>query len=136
MLKNWGCIENLKFRYSLFSFLGLLAFVSLEAPVLASYTEQNKEFFINEIEYLWKDDKPGHSVFMKRVDSRLPEYEMTFRDSAKDLEVHWTLIAAISYQESHWNPKAISQTGVRGMMMLTQKTAKEMGIKKRNKSRS
>ena len=96
-------MRNLKFRYSLFSFLGLLAFVSLEAPVLASYTEQNKEFFINEIEYLWKDDKPGHSVFMKRVDSRLPEYEMTFRDSAKDLEVHWTLIAAISYQESHWN---------------------------------
>ena len=45
--------------------------------------------------------------------------------------MHWTLIAAISYQESHWNPKAISDTGVRGMMMLTQKTAKEMGIKKR-----
>jgi membrane-bound lytic murein transglycosylase F len=45
--------------------------------------------------------------------------------------VHWSLIAAISYQESHWNPKAISDTGVRGMMMLTQKTAKEMGIKKR-----
>ena len=39
-------MRNLKFRYSLFSFLGLLAFVSLEAPVLASYTEQNKEFFM------------------------------------------------------------------------------------------
>ena len=34
----------------------------------------------------------------------------------------------MSYQESHWNPRAKSFTGVRGMMMLTLATAKELGI--------
>jgi len=129
-------IKNLKLRYSFFSFFGLLAVVSLEAPVLASYTQQNKEYFINEIDLLWKEDQPGYSIFMERVENRLPKYESLFQDAAKGLEVHWTLIAAISYQESHWNPKAISNTGVRGMMMLTQKTAKEMGIKRRTDAES
>jgi membrane-bound lytic murein transglycosylase F len=41
------------------------------------------------------------------------------------------LLAAISYQESHWNPKAKSPTGVRGFMMLTRNTAKAMGVKNR-----
>ena len=40
-------------------------------------------------------------------------------------------MAAISYQESHWDPQAISKTGVRGLMMLTQTTAKEVGISRR-----
>lgn len=128
---NGVMFKNLKLRYSFFSFLGLLAFVSLEAPVLASYTQQNSKYFANEIEYLWQEDKPGFSLFEERIQQRLPKYEAAFRKSAHNLDVHWTLIAAISYQESHWNPKAISNTGVRGLMMLTQKTAKEMGIKKR-----
>ncbi len=124
-------IKNLKLRYSFFSFFGLLAVVSLEAPVLASYTKQNQEYFINEIDLLWKEDQPGYSIFMERVENRLPKYESLFQDAAKGLEVHWTLIAAISYQESHWNPKAISNTGVRGMMMLTLPTAKSLGVDNR-----
>ena len=43
----------------------------------------------------------------------------------------WHLLAAIAYQESHWNPKAASPTGVRGMMMLTLPTAREMGVDNR-----
>ncbi|MFV0514095.1 MAG: transglycosylase SLT domain-containing protein, partial [Jhaorihella sp.] len=39
--------------------------------------------------------------------------------------------AAVAYQESHWNPKATSPTGVRGMMMLTIPTARELGVKNR-----
>ena len=42
-------------------------------------------------------------------------------------KLDWRLLAAISYQESHWNPRAKSPTGVRGMMMLTLPTAREMG---------
>ena len=51
---NGVMLSYIKLRYSFFSFLGLLAFVSLEAPVLASYTQQNEEYFKNEIDYLWK----------------------------------------------------------------------------------
>jgi membrane-bound lytic murein transglycosylase F len=43
----------------------------------------------------------------------------------------WQLIAAQSYQESHWNPRAKSPTGVRGMMMLTLETSRLMGLKNR-----
>ncbi len=42
--------------------------------------------------------------------------------------IDWRLLAAISYQESHWNPRAVSYTGVRGMMMLTKATAREVGV--------
>jgi membrane-bound lytic murein transglycosylase F len=41
------------------------------------------------------------------------------------------LIAATVYQESHFNPWAISYTGVRGIMQLTLKTADDMGITNR-----
>ena len=41
------------------------------------------------------------------------------------------MVAAQAYQESHWNPRAKSFTGVRGIMMLTQETAKTMGLKNR-----
>lgn len=39
-------------------------------------------------------------------------------------------MAAISYQESHWNPEATSPTE-RGMMMLTKATADRMNITNR-----
>ena len=45
--------------------------------------------------------------------------------------IPWKLLAAVSYQESHWNPKAKSFTGVKGLMMLTRNTAKLLGIKNR-----
>jgi len=111
--------------------MALLGVVGLEAPVLASYSQQHINIFTEEIESLWEDDPVGLSIFLERTKNRLPHFEQSFKKSSLNLDVHWTLIAAISYQESHWNPKAISDTGVRGMMMLTQKTAKEMGIKKR-----
>ncbi|RBW48037.1 membrane-bound lytic murein transglycosylase MltF [Psychromonas sp. B3M02] len=69
-------------------------------------------------------------IFLKRIDSRLPKYETLFKQYATP-EVPWLLLASISYQESHWNPKATSPTGVRGMMMLTLDTAKFVGIKNR-----
>lgn len=69
-------------------------------------------------------------IFLKRINSKLPQYEALFKKYATP-EVSWQLLAAVSYQESHWNPRAKSPTGVRGMMMLTQDTAKFVGIKNR-----
>ena len=48
----------------------------------------------------------------------------------------WRLLAAIAYQESHWNPGAVSPTGVRGMMMLTEHTAEMMEVDDRHDPRS
>ena len=68
---------------------------------------------------------------MKRVSSRLPDYQEMFQEVAQKYGLEWQLLAAIAYQESHWDHKATSPTGVRGLMMLTLPTAKEMGVKNR-----
>ncbi|MFB1015708.1 MAG: membrane-bound lytic murein transglycosylase F [Alteromonadaceae bacterium] len=68
-------------------------------------------------------------LFIKAVDDKLPKYQALFEKHGQDID--WRLLAAISYQESHWEPHARSFTGVRGMMMLTLVTAKQMGINSR-----
>jgi membrane-bound lytic murein transglycosylase F len=67
----------------------------------------------------------------RRILTHLPKYETLFQQAAADNDFDWRLLAAMSYQESHWNPKAISSTGVRGLMMLTQATAKQLGVTNR-----
>lgn len=68
-------------------------------------------------------------TFLRRVNTHLPKYQSLFQKYSGDLD--WRLLAATSYQESHWNPRAKSPTGVRGMMMLTWPTAKSMGVTSR-----
>ncbi len=68
-------------------------------------------------------------LFIKAVETKLPKYQNYFEKYSQ--EIDWRLLAAISYQESHWEPHARSYTGVRGMMMLTLGTARQMGIKSR-----
>jgi membrane-bound lytic murein transglycosylase F len=71
------------------------------------------------------------TMFYKRIKSRLPKYIKYFKRYSKIYGFEWELIAAQSYQESHWNSKAKSFTGVRGLMMLTRHTARLLGIKNR-----
>lgn len=73
----------------------------------------------------------GSQRFGELVDKRLPNYEPLFREAAEQFGFNWHLLAAVAYQESHWNPKARSPTGVRGLMMLTLATAREMKIRNR-----
>lgn len=70
-------------------------------------------------------------TFMALKDQRLPKYRELIERVAIEYDIDWRLLAAISYQESHWNPKAKSPTGVRGFMMLTLPTARELGIRDR-----
>ena len=67
-------------------------------------------------------------VFMEHIATRLPQYRHWFKDAAAEVGVDWRLLAAIGYQESHWNPLATSPTGVRGLMMLTEQTARSLGV--------
>ncbi|WP_075880688.1 membrane-bound lytic murein transglycosylase MltF [Vreelandella massiliensis] len=70
-------------------------------------------------------------TFLSHLDARLPRYEPLFKQAASETNFDWKLLAALGYQESHWDPDAVSPTGVRGLMMLTRPTAKEMGIDNR-----
>ena len=64
----------------------------------------------------------------RRILTHLPKYQTLFEHAAREFDFDWRLLAAISYQESHWDPKAISSTGVKGLMMLTKATAREMNV--------
>ncbi|MBF8754752.1 MULTISPECIES: membrane-bound lytic murein transglycosylase MltF [Pseudomonas] len=73
----------------------------------------------------------GAYTFAQHLQQRLPKYEKHFRATAKTEQVDWRLLAAIGYQESMWQPEVTSKTGVRGLMMLTQRTAQAMGVSNR-----
>lgn len=76
-------------------------------------------------------DYVGTRRFIRDYNSILPRYRHIFERAAKNQNVDWRLLAAIGYQESHWDPMAISPTGVRGIMMLTKNTANNLGIEDR-----
>ena len=76
-------------------------------------------------------DRVGMFQFMKQVRKRLPPLIPMFQEAASAYDLDWRLLAAIGYQESHWDPLATSRTGVRGIMMLTQRTANQLGINDR-----
>lgn len=76
-----------------------------------------------------KFDYVDTRAFLRAIEGKLPKWEGLFKQYANEFD--WRLIAALSYQESHWNPRAVSPTGVRGMMMLTLPTAKSVGVKNR-----
>ena len=70
-------------------------------------------------------------TFFKHVRERLPKYESLFKEAAVEYDQDWRFLAAVSYQESLWNSKAVSPTGVKGLMMLTRDTAKQLKIENR-----
>jgi membrane-bound lytic murein transglycosylase F len=78
-----------------------------------------------------KFDYVGTRAFIRHFDSRLPRYREMFEGAADNAGVDWRLVAAIGYQESHWRSHAVSPTGVRGIMMLTQATADYLDIEDR-----
>ena len=69
--------------------------------------------------------------FRRHIETRLPQYRRQFEGAAKAYRISWTLLAAQAYQESRWDPHAVSPTGVRGIMMLTRDTASSLGIQNR-----
>jgi membrane-bound lytic murein transglycosylase F len=71
------------------------------------------------------------TVYRLRIQNRLPNYQTYFEQAAKQHGIDWRLLAAMGYQESYWNPKAISPTGVRGIMMLTEDTATDVEVANR-----
>lgn len=73
-------------------------------------------------------DQLDVSKFLSQSHTVLPKFVPLFKDAQELTDIDWRLIAAISYQESHWDQYNTSPTNVRGMMMLTEETADELGV--------
>jgi membrane-bound lytic murein transglycosylase F len=80
---------------------------------------------VEQVDYL------GAVALADHVDSRLPKYRAMFEKAGIKFGMDWRLLAAIGYQESHWDPTAVSPTGVRGIMQLTAQTAKFLDVNNR-----
>lgn len=100
---------------------------------LNSFNQQGKMLQLKDhyYSYVLFFDYYNTKMFYKRIKSRLPKFKNHFLEAAKRFSIPWTLLASMSYQESHWNPNAKSFTGVRGLMMLTLRTAKQLGVTNR-----
>jgi len=73
----------------------------------------------------------GSLTFFRHVRNRLPGLKPYFQQAAEVTGIDWRLLAAVGYQESHWDADAVSPTGVRGIMMLTRDAASDMGVSNR-----
>lgn len=91
-----------------------------ETARLASFYNQN----------LLKDAY-NQQHFETALNHKLPDYIDSFKEQAQNYNHDWELLVAMGYQESHLNANAISPTGVQGLMMLTNNTAKVMGVSNR-----
>ncbi len=81
--------------------------------------------------HIGRFDRFDTAVFLRRVGVRLPRWRALFQEAARRTGLPWALLASVSYQESHWDPTAVSRTGVRGLMMLTLDTAETLGVEDR-----
>lgn len=67
-------------------------------------------------------------TFLTRTQTILPKYTRLFKNAQDVTDIDWRLLAAISYQESHWDTFSTSPTNVRGLMMLTEATSDMMNV--------
>lgn len=78
--------------------------------------------------YIGEFDFVDLRALNRRLEERLPKFVTHFTEAEATTGMPADLLAALSYQESHWDPTAVSATGVRGIMMLTQNTAQSLGV--------
>jgi membrane-bound lytic murein transglycosylase F len=91
--------------------------------------------------YAFRDQYFGHTlavnsfdatVFEQRIAEVLPQWRTKLKAAQDDNNIDWRLLAALAYQESQWQPKAVSYTGVGGFMQLTQETANMYRVDRTN----
>jgi len=67
------------------------------------------------------------SVFIAQVD-KLSPYDELLKVNAEQHSFDWRLIAAQMYQESQFDPEAVSYAGAEGLMQIMPATANELGL--------
>lgn len=66
--------------------------------------------------------------FAGKLKYELPRYSKIIAEASKRYEIDPLLLIALIYQESKFDSQAVSRTGVRGIMQITQATAQGLGM--------
>lgn len=98
---------------------------STEGNDAIGYVESRYYAYIGEFDFV------DLRALNRRITKRLPGFIDKFTEAELTTGMPADLLAALAYQESHWDPSAISPTGVRGIMMLTRNTAESLGVMNR-----
>lgn len=104
---------------------------SLAAAMLDFFSQISEDGTLEKLEekylgHVGDFDYVDTRTFLNAIDTTLPDLQLLFEKYAQNID--WRLLAAIAYQESHWDPLAKSPTGVRGVMMLTRATAGGLNV--------
>jgi membrane-bound lytic murein transglycosylase F len=79
--------------------------------------------------FLPEEETAGQVAHLRRVlRLRLPEYREAILRAARRWDLDPLLLVAVIYQESAFDPEAVSHTGVQGLMQLTAETAERFGV--------
>lgn len=65
-------------------------------------------------------------IFVNNMQTKFTRYNSLFQQYSTEMD--WRLVMAVGYQESRWTPNAVSPWGPSGFMMLTNATAKTLGV--------
>ncbi len=147
--KNHRHLRNTTLAFSLSEKKELAWIFAHQAPSLkektfewfASYSQTQEfqkirtAFYKQSVKKRYVTYNHRSKIFCKRIKTRLCLYEHYFKKYGEIYNLPWTLLASMAYQESLWNPLATSFTGVRGMMMLTNRTARMLGVENRLNAR-
>lgn len=106
--------------------LAINAFLSSETT--QTLVQNREKYWSKQYKYL---DYLDLVSINNQSKTRLGKLKPIFESAGEDENTDWTLLAALSYQESKWNLDAVSPTLVRGIMQLTQSTAESLGVKDR-----
>ncbi len=66
--------------------------------------------------------------FLSDLRDKAAPYLDTFRQAGRQYGIDWRLLAAVAYQESKWQPDAVSHQGAYGLMQITLPTARGLGL--------
>ena len=88
--------------------------------IIERYYANIRDFDVSEVK-----------TFHERMNTHMPRFQDIIEKEAAKHGFDWRLMAAVVYQESRFDPDAVSFTNVRGLMQVTRATARQMGIKNR-----
>jgi len=88
------------------------------------YEELRRRYYA-EVEHF---DYLDMKIYHRRLATRLPKYQPILMAASREFDFDWRLIAAQMYQESHFRRYARSHAGAYGLMQLTRRTAKSLGV--------
>ena len=83
------------------------------------------KYFKNKYSY----KKRERSDYYSLKNNQISKYDNLIKAYAQKINWDWRLLAALIFQESHFDPKANSWAGAKGLMQVMPSTAEELNIK-------